>query len=93
MERKIKTTGGRILREKSAKGVKGIFISDSMPERYLFRVYHGDGTFDDYKLRFADLSVTIDADSLASFYDDEAGGKFLDERPETLGWKVTETQS
>ncbi len=93
MNRKIETPEGTILTEKTAANVKGIIISTTAPERYLFRVYTETGGFDDYKLRFSDLPITIDKDSLVSFYQNEDGEQYLDEKPETLGWKVIESES
>ena len=95
MIRHIETNSGKNLREKSAKGAKGILIRsiENGSVKYLFRVYSDDGNFGDYELRFEDLPITIDEDALASFYEDETGALYLDETPETLGWKVVETKS
>ncbi len=76
MNRKIKTSSGKVLEEKDAKGVRGVLIKTLSPERYLFRVYSENGNFDDYLLRHSDLSVTIDADYEASFYENEQGENF-----------------
>ncbi len=94
MNRIIKTSGGEILKEKSAAGARGILIrsfDESGKPMYGFRIYHNDGTFDDYKLSHCDLSVTID--ELASFYEDENGDKYLDETPETMGWEIVESEN
>jgi hypothetical protein len=95
MSRIIKTSGGRTLNEQSAAGAKGILIRSFEDDKatYFFRVYHDDKTFDDYKLSHCDLSVTIDKDELASFYEDANGDKYLDETPETMGWEIIETES
>ena len=84
-----------MLTEKSAAGAKGILIRSFENGKiiYAFRIYHDDGTFDDYKLLHCDLSVTIDEGELASFYEDENGDKYLDEMPETMGWQVVETEN
>lgn len=95
MNRLIETRSGRNLREKSAKGTKGILIRSNENDsvKYLFRVYSENGNFNDYKLRFEDLPITIDEDALVSFYEDENGELYLDETPETLGWKVLKSES
>jgi hypothetical protein len=80
----IKTNGGRILRETSANGAKGMLLRTNSPEKFFFRIYH-DATFDDYQILHDDLSVTIDEDSLASFDENEAGDKFLDHSPKVFG--------
>ncbi len=72
--------------EKSAAGVSGV-LCRSIDGRYFFRIYHGDGTFDDYDLLHDDISVTIAADELASFYEDENGEKFLDHSSQVFGWE------
>lgn len=89
MNQNIKTSGGRIFRETSANDVKGILCRTIPPEQFFFRVYHGDGNFDDYRILHDDLSVTID-DELASFYEDENGEKFLDHSPQVFGWETVD---
>jgi hypothetical protein len=67
----------------SAAGVKGILIR-TFNGSMAFRVYHDREQFTDYEIRHDDLSVTIDADELASLYkigDDH----FLDHSPQVLG--------
>lgn len=91
MDRKIKTSNGKVLKEKDAKGVRGVLIKTPSSERYLFRVCSENGNFDDYLLRHSDLSVTVDANYEASFYENEQGEKFLDHSPETLGWEVIDS--
>ena len=81
----IKTNGGKILRETSASSVKEMLLRTNSPEKFFFRVYRGDGTFDDYRVLHDDLSVTIDDDALASFYENEPGDKFLNHSPNVLG--------
>jgi len=66
----------------SASGKKGILIRGL--DGFLFRVYHVDYTFTDYEIRHDDLSITIDIDSLASFYTD-GQNYVLDHTPEVLG--------
>lgn len=51
--------------------------------KYVFRVYHEDGTFIDYDIAHCDLCVTIE-DQDAYFYSD-AGRNVLDHSPSTLG--------
>ena len=91
MNRKIRTSSGKVLKEKSAAGIRGVLIRTTPPETYLLRVYSDDGNFDDYRLRHSDLDITIDADFEASFYQDENGEKFLDHSPETLSWEVIDS--
>ena len=66
-----------------AAGRKGVILR-SFDGRLVFRVYDEAGSFTDYDLRHDELSVTIGADALASFYrigDDH----ILDHSPEALG--------
>jgi len=86
---KVKTTKGKVFNEKNAGGVSGI-LCRTVGGKYFFRIYHGDNTFDDYDLMHDDLSVTIDADALASFYEGENGVKFLDHSSEVFGWEKIE---
>lgn len=73
--------------EASAKGVKGFILYSPFggKERYFFRIYKEDGTFEDYDLRCEELEVTIDS-NFYSLYDME-GKKFLDFSSEALGAK------
>ena len=89
----IKTNGGRILREKSANGTKGMLLRTNSPKKFFFRIYHDVATFDDYQILHDDLSVTIDEDSLASFYENEAGDKFFDHSPKVFGWETTQSEN
>lgn len=87
------------MKVKNAAGVEGILISD-MDGRYYLRVYRkdingdhipdGDGptSFDDYLLVHNDLSVIIDPDDEAAFYEYPSGKKYLDHAPATLGKDV-----
>ena len=86
---KVKTGKGKIFSEKTANGVSGI-LCRTTEGRYFFRIYHGDKTFDDYDLMHDDLSVTIDADALASFYKGENDVKFLDHSSGVFGWEKVE---
>jgi len=72
-----------------ANGVKGIIIR-TVNGGYSFRVYHDDQhNFTDYDIRHDNLTVTIDVDELAAFY--EAGERYvLDHSPEVLGLKEVE---
>jgi hypothetical protein len=92
MRQTIKTSSGKILQETSASGVKGMFLRTLSPEKFFFRVYHGDGVFDDYEILHDDLSVTIDEDALASFYVNENGDKFLDHSPNVFGWEIMQAK-
>ncbi len=94
MDAKVKTSEGKILREQTASGAKGILIRsfDNDETRLYFRIYHEDGDFDDYRLRHDDLFVTIDEDESASFYEDEHGEKWLDHSPNVFGWETIETK-
>lgn len=84
-----------MLKEQSAAGAKGILIRSFEDDKtvYFLRIYHNNETFDDYKLLHCDLSVTIDEDELASFYEDENGDKYLDETPETMNWEIIKSES
>ena len=68
-----------------AAGVKGVIVR-TLDGTMMFRVYHDREHFTDYEIRHDDLSVTIDADALASFY--RVGERdILDHSPEVLGLK------
>jgi len=86
MARKYKYAGNA-LTATSASGKKGILIRSL--DTFFFRVYHADHTFTDYEIRHDDLSITIDDNSLASFYTD---GQIhvLDHAPEVLGLEPAE---
>ncbi len=95
MNRIIKTSGGRLLKEQNAAGTKGVLCRsfEDAKTLYFFRVYRDKETFDDYKLLHCDLSVTINENELASFYEDENGDKYLDETPETMNWEIIKSES
>jgi hypothetical protein len=67
----------------AAAGTNGVILR-SRDGRWMFRVYGDAGAFVDYEIRHDDLSVTIAADELASFYKigDE---RILDHSPRVLG--------
>ncbi|CAN5442278.1 hypothetical protein BH20ACI1_BH20ACI1_12860 [soil metagenome] len=92
MSQTIKTNGGKILQETSANGVKGMLLRTISPEKFFFRVNHGDGSFDDYQILHDDLCVTINEDALASFYENENGEKWLDHSPNVLGWETVDSE-
>lgn len=76
--------GKRPAEAKPAAGVRGVVCKSAVDERYFFRVYTDDHTFVDYELRHDDLTVTIAADELASFY--RVGDRYiLDHGPGVLG--------
>lgn len=66
--------GGKPAKVKSAAGTSGVLIK-AADGGFVFRVYHGNGTFTDYDIRHDDLSITIDPDELASFY--QIGDRFI----------------
>lgn len=81
--------GGTPTVVRPAAGVKGILIR-TLDGTLVFRVYHDREHFTDHEIRHDDLSVTIDADALAAFY--EVGGRdILDHSPEVLGLKKIES--
>jgi hypothetical protein len=74
----------------SASGVKGVIIRTPDGE-IAFRVYHDREHFTDHEIRHDDLSVTIDADELASFY--KVGERdILDHSPKVLGLRKTQAE-
>ncbi len=93
MSQTVTTGGGKVLRETSANSVIGMFLRTDSPEKFFFRVYRGDGAFDDYQILHDDLSVMIDEDALASFYENENGDKFLDHSSNVFGWETTQPKS
>ena len=76
--------GGEIADVADASGVSGILIKTS--SGFDFRIYNDDGSFNDYKLKHDDLSVTIAKDSLASFYS-HGENHSIDHSPSVLGLK------
>ena len=80
--------GGKECSGKDASGVSGMLIK-TFDGGYTFRVYDSEGSFVDYDLRHDDLSITIDSDSLASFY--ECDDKhMLDYSPQVFNLKKVE---
>jgi len=79
--------GEKVAEVESAAGVKGVlcktFGKDGRSNNFFFRVYGSDGNFVDYDIYHDDLSVTIDAKELASFYT-IGEDKFLDHSPSVL---------
>ena len=80
--------GAYVAEVSDAAKVSGILCSGS-DGKYFFRIYHDDKTFTDYDLRHDDLSITINVDALASFYD-LGEHKVLDHSPSVLGLKKVE---
>ena len=81
---------GRVFSVKPAAGTKGI-LCRSIDGGYFLRVTQTDGDYKDYDLRHSDLSITIDLDEEAAFY--EAGETLtLDHAPETLGLPAFKTE-
>jgi hypothetical protein len=77
--------GGAPAEAVAAAGAQGVILRTG-DGRLTFRVYDERGQITDYEIRHDELSVTIDADELASFYrigDD----RILDHSPEVLGLK------
>lgn len=71
-----------------AAGVKGILIR-TFDGAVVLRVYRNHEDFTDYEIRHDELSVTIDAEELASFY--KIGERdVLDHSPEVLGLRKIE---
>lgn len=80
--------GGKLAVVKPAAGVPGIILR-SVQGGLTFRVYHDADGFTDYEIRHDELSVTIAADELASFY--EIGDdRILDHSPQLLGLRRAE---
>ncbi len=65
-----------------AIGKKGFLIWCG-GEKYVFRIYHKDGTFIDYDLRHSDCEIIINDDDGYLYTDPE--GNSLDHSPKTLG--------
>lgn len=79
---------GEECRIKDASGVSGVLIKTINGE-YVFRVYDSEGEFIDYNICHDDLSVTIDANSLASFYT-KGDNNILDHSPQVFNLKEVE---
>lgn len=77
--------GGKPSQVKDASCVSGVIIK-LFGGDFAFRVYEENGSFIDYTLNHDDLPVTIDADSLSSFYS-KGEDHALDHSPEVLGLK------
>lgn len=69
----------------SAAGVSGVLIK-LRTGGHVFRVYSADYSYTDYQINHDDLSITIDADSLASFYS-HGESNTLDHSPEVFQLK------
>lgn len=75
--------GGQPGEVEPAAGIKGPIIR-TFDGAMMFRVYHDREPFMDYEIRHDDLSVTIDNDALAAFY--EVGDSYiLDHSPQVWG--------
>ena len=75
------------MRIENANVTQGMLLNPSHKDvEWVFRVYHGNGTFTDYDLCHSDLCVTIN-DADAFFYKDANGPNRLDHSPATLGNK------
>ena len=73
------------MRIENANGTQGMLLNPYHKDgEWVFRVYHGNGTFTDYDLCHSDLCVTIN-DADAFFYKDPNGPNRLDHSPATLG--------
>ena len=72
---------GRETNVETSAGKKGILIRSGSD--YFFRVYHNNESFTDYELRIDDLSITIDPEELASFYN-TGDRHILDHSPKVL---------
>ena len=74
-----------------ADGIMGVLCRSAVEGDWFFRVYRDDGSFTDYDMRHDELTVTISADAMASFYHigDE---RVLDHSPQVLGLQ-TETRA
>jgi len=73
---------------KDASSVSGVLIK-LFGGGFAFRVYDGKKNFVDYDICHDDLSITINADELASFYSHE-DQHVLDHSPNVLGLKKIE---
>ncbi len=75
---------GKVSDVTPAGGVKGVLIRSGT--EFFFRVYRNDGAFTDYEIFHDDLSIVIDSDELASFYN-EGESHILDHSPNVFGLK------
>ncbi len=80
--------GGQPANVTSAAGVRGTIIR-TFDGGYLFRVYHDHHNFTDYVIQHDELTVTIDTDALAAFYN-VGEHNILDHSPQVLGLKQIE---
>jgi hypothetical protein len=69
---------------RSADGVKGVICRNAVTGKPFFRIYTGDGHFEDYDLHHDELSVKIDDNAMAALYrcPDRSS---LDHNPQVLG--------
>ena len=74
-----------------ASDVSGVLIKLGSGE-FEFRVYHDDKSFTDYQINHDDLPITINSNSLSSFYS-SGEHKALDHSPEVFGLKEVDGQS
>lgn len=72
--------------ETPAAGVTGL-LCRTADGSFFFRVKGNGDKFEDYYIRHDDLTVTISANELASFYEFPNGEGFLDHSSSVLGLK------
>ena len=78
--------GGKPVKTENAEGVTGVLIR-SYDGEYYFKVHAEDGSEKSYRIRHDDLSITIDQNALASFYEIDEETAILDHSPRVLGLK------
>ena len=70
------------MKPEKIEALKG-FLCRSFDDKYFFRTYNEDGTFNDYKLCHSDLEIQI-LDTDAYIYN-RKGELCIDHSPKTLG--------
>jgi hypothetical protein len=81
----------QIATEAPADDVTGVLCC-SLGNEYFFRIYHEDKTFTDYDLRHDDMTITIAANELASFYRFENAGGVLDHSSDVVRLEVVKIE-
>ena len=70
-----------IMKELSAKNVKGFLLYDPRKDRYFFRVYNQDHGFQDYELRHEDIKIEILSNDLTLLVDESGKGSLVWQPP------------
>jgi len=65
-----------MINEKNANGTKGFLMWSPQAKDFVFRVYHKDKTFTDYRILCEELELTINSDHYSLYSTDNR--KYID---------------